>query len=233
MAIAVVVGLRDTRSIAYGIGVQLAHQGITVIYGYQPRNKGSALPAASGTVAFPLEITDPISVENFVKQVTSLGKIDYLVHSVAFARKEHLRASFFDVDLAGWNLAMQVSTYSFLDMVRRFAQYMHTNGSILTLSYRGSHEAVQGYHLMGACKAALESTAVYLAKELPHLRINCLVAPPVDTSAARAIEGFDALRDKGFVSNMDIGERAVEILLHEKESGKIIKWERITDSKNG
>lgn len=223
MAIAVVLGLRDTSSITYGIGVQLSHQGITVLYGYQPRNKGSALPAAGGTVAFPLEITDPLSVDNFVKQVTSLGKIDYLVHCIAFAKKEHLRGSFFDVDLAGWNLAMQVSTYSFIDIVRRLAPHMNAKGSILTMSYRGSREFVKGYHLMAACKAALESSVVYLSKELPHLRINCLIAPPVNTTAARAIEGFDALKNET-MSNTDVGERAVEILIHEKESGKVINW---------
>ena len=224
---AIVLGLRDQRSIALGIGEALSYSGARVIYGYQPRHSVSALSALPrGTVSFPLEVTDEKSMDDFVKRVSeSAGNIDYFVHSIAFAKKEHLRGSFFTVDLEGWNLAMRVSAYSFLDLVRKISPHLNKGAGILTLTYKGSAVPARGYHLMGACKAALEACVRYLAYELPEFRINALSCPAITTSSSIAVEDIENQIDPS-ITIQDIGNSAVKILTYQY-TGKIVRFEEL------
>ena len=224
MKTAVIIGLRDDKSLAWGIGKALMDKDVQVIFGYQQRNKATVLPLLKECVGFPIEITDSASINRFVEETKKITKkVDFLVHSIAFAKKEHLQGSLLDVNLEGWNLAMHVSAYSLIELIRAFKPLLQES-SVLTLTYRGSRQVVKGYHLMGACKAALESEVKYLAEELrPNIRVNALSAPAMPTTAAKAIESFEKLyANEKKISLEQLGKAAVNILFS-KKTGEIIQ----------
>ena len=123
------------------------------------------------------------------------GKIDFVVHSVAFANKEDLMGEFIDTSLDGWNLALGVSAYSLVTISRCAKPVMNEGGSIFALTYLGSEMVVTNYNIMGVAKAALEASVRYLAYDLGKLgiRVNAISAGPVKTLAAKGISGFDKM----------------------------------------
>ena len=120
------------------------------------------------------------------------GKIDFVVHAVAFANREDLTGEFINTSREGWDLALGVSSYSLVSLARNAKPIMNEGGSILALTYLGGEKVVANYNVMGVAKAALESSARYLAENLGKhgIRVNCISAGAVKTLAASGIDGF-------------------------------------------
>jgi enoyl-[acyl-carrier protein] reductase I len=125
------------------------------------------------------------------------GKINFLVHSIAFAPPQELRNPYLQMSRAGWRLAMEISVYSLVAVSREAAPLMTDGGTIITISYYGGEKVIPGYNVMGVCKAALEHSVRYLAWDLgrQNIRVNCISAGPMRTLSAAGIAGFDQLRE--------------------------------------
>jgi enoyl-[acyl-carrier protein] reductase I len=125
------------------------------------------------------------------------GRLDFLIHAIAFAPPQELRDPYVQMSRAGWHLAMDISVYSLVAVCRAAAPLMPDGGSIVTLSYYGGEKVIPGYNVMGVCKAALEHSVRYLAWDLGRkkVRVNCISAGPLRTLSAAGIAGFDELRD--------------------------------------
>ncbi|MBI2138351.1 enoyl-ACP reductase, partial [Candidatus Woesearchaeota archaeon] len=137
-------------------------------------------------------------IENFFEKVQKdFGKVDFIVHSVAFAKKIFLEGKFYNVDRKGYNTAQEVSAYSLTAIVKAALKFnvLNEHGSILTMTYLGSEKAVQNYNIMGVAKAALESSVRYLAMDLGDkgIRVNAISAGPIPTLAASGIAGFEEI----------------------------------------
>jgi enoyl-[acyl-carrier protein] reductase I len=125
------------------------------------------------------------------------GGLDFVVHCIAYARKEDLEGAFLDTSREGFLLALEVSAFSLTRICREAATRMGEGGSVVTLTYLGGERAVPGYNVMGVAKASLESSVRYLASELgPRgIRVNAISAGPIQTLAARGIAGFSQIFD--------------------------------------
>ena len=141
------------------------------------------------------------------------GKLDFLIHSIAFAPPEDLRKPYVESSRAGWHLAMDISVYSLVAVSRAAAPLMTQGGSIITLSYFGGEKVMPGYNLMGVCKAALEHSVRYLAWDLGRksIRVNAISAGPVRTLSAMGVTGFDQMREHAIEKsclgrNVELGE---------------------------
>jgi enoyl-[acyl-carrier protein] reductase I len=191
---AVVFGLANKRSIAWGIALKLHEAGATLAICYQnERMKLEAqslideLPGASG---FQCDVSSDAEVESlFAAFKEKFGKVDILVHAVAFAPPEDLRGSFTSTSREGFRIALDVSVYSLIAVTRAAAPLMTEGGSIMTLSFYAAEKVVPNYNVMAIAKAALECTVRYLAWDLgaKNIRVNAISAGPIKTLAARGV----------------------------------------------
>ena len=133
--------------------------------------------------------------EFFGKVEREFGKVDFLVHSIAFAKKEHLQGKFYEVDRRGYQVAQEVSSYSLAELTRRTAPLMNDNGSVIAMTFDGSLRVYPNYNVMGVAKAALEANVRYIANDLGEkgIRVNAISAGPVKTLAASGIADFDTM----------------------------------------
>jgi len=194
---AVVFGLANKRSIAWGIAQKLHAAGATLAICYQnERMKLEAedlikeLPGASG---FQCDVSSDSEIEKlFAALKDKYTKLDILVHAVAFAPAADMHAEFIDTSRDGFRIAMDVSVYSLIAVSRGAAPLMTDGGSIIAMSYYGAEKVVPHYNVMGVAKASLEASTRYLAYDLgpKKIRVNCISAGPVNTLAARGISGF-------------------------------------------
>jgi enoyl-[acyl-carrier protein] reductase I len=191
---AVVFGLANKRSIAWGIAQKLHEAGATLAICYQnERMKADAeeliaeLPGASG---FQCDVSNDQEIETLFAAIREkYGKIEILVHAVAYAPVEELRGEFITTSREGFRIAHDVSVYSLIAVSRAAAPLMTDGGSIMTLSYFGAEKVVPNYNVMGVAKAALEATVRYLAWNLgpANIRVNAISAGPIKTLAARGV----------------------------------------------
>jgi enoyl-[acyl-carrier protein] reductase I len=191
---AVVFGLANKRSIAWGIAQRLHQAGATLAICYQnERMKLEAqglideLPGASG---FQCDVSSDAEVESlFAAFKEKFQKVDILVHAVAFAPPEDLRGSFTNTTREGFRIALDVSVYSLIAVTRAAAPLMTEGGSIMTLSFYAAEKVVPNYNVMAVAKAALECTVRYLAYDLgaKNIRVNAISAGPIKTLAARGV----------------------------------------------
>ncbi|HMD75754.1 MAG TPA: enoyl-ACP reductase [Terracidiphilus sp.] len=191
---AVVFGLANKRSIAWGIAQKLHAAGATLAICYQnERMKPDAeeliaeLPGAAG---FQCDVSNDAEIETlFAALQQKYGKLDVLVHAVAYAPAEELRGEFLLTTREGFRIAHDVSVYSLIAVSRAAAPLMTEGGSIITLTYFGSVKVVPNYNVMGVAKAALEATVRYLAWNLgpKNIRVNAISAGPIKTLAARGV----------------------------------------------
>jgi enoyl-[acyl-carrier protein] reductase I len=199
---AVVFGLANKRSIAWGIAQKLHAAGATLAICYQnERMKPDAeeliaeLPGAAG---FQCDVSNDAEIETlFAALQQKYGKLDILVHAVAYAPVEELRGEFLSTTREGFRIAHDVSVYSLIAVTRAAAPLMTEGGSIITLTYFGSVKVVPNYNIMGVAKAALEATVRYLAWNLgpKNIRVNAISAGPIKTLAARGVGALgDMLR---------------------------------------
>ncbi len=194
---AVVFGLANKRSIAWGIAQKLHAGGAQLVITYQnERLKEECiglLAELPGARAFQCDVSrDEEIAALFAELKSTYGKIHTLVHSVAYAPAEELKGDFLSTSREGFRIAHDVSVYSLVALARAAAPLMEDGGSIITLTYYGSEKVVPKYNVMGVAKAALEATVRYLAYDLGkrRIRVNAISAGPVKTLAARGIAGF-------------------------------------------
>jgi enoyl-[acyl-carrier protein] reductase I len=191
---AVVFGLANKRSIAWGIAQKLHEAGATLAICYQnDRMKleaQSLIDELSGASGFQCDVSNDNEIETlFAALKEKYGKLDILVHAVAFAPAAELRGEFIDTTREGFRIAHDVSVYSLIAVTRAAAPLMTEGGSILTLSFYAAEKVVPHYNVMAVAKAALESTVRYLAFNLGsrNIRVNAISAGPIKTLAARGV----------------------------------------------
>ena len=233
---ALVLGVANHRSIAWGIARELAARGARLVLTYQgDRFRGTLekLTAEAGmkdAVLLPCDVTNEAEIDAcFDAMKQAVGHLDMLAHCIAFANREDLEGNFRDTSREGWRIALEVSAYSMLSLARRAVPLMEGRaGSMIALSYLAAERAVPNYNVMGSAKAALEQVVRQLALELGPLgiRVNCISAGPIATLSARGIGGFSDILPaaaekaplKRNVTLDDIG-RAALFLLSEQASG--------------
>ncbi|WP_020675429.1 enoyl-ACP reductase FabI [Geopsychrobacter electrodiphilus] len=198
----IIFGLANDKSIAWGIAQQLKEAGAEIAYTYlnealekRVRPLATSLGA---NIILPCDVQDEAQLQAvFTELEKQWGKIDFVVHAVAFANREDLKNPFSQTSRAGFQLALDVSAYSLVSMTRAALPIMNEGGSIITMSYLGSMRAIPGYNIMGVAKAALEASVRYLAAELGQrgIRVNAISAGPIKTLAASGVANFnDKLR---------------------------------------
>ena len=195
-----IVGVANNRSIAYGIAKACKNQGAEIILTYQNEKLKSRVEKVANELdvknIYPLDVTSEEELKNLKESIErDYGKIDFLVHSVAFAPREALDGEFINTSKEAFKIAMEISVYSLIDLVRTIEPIMSDGGSILTLTYLGSQRYVPHYNVMGVAKAALEASVRYLAVDLGkrQIRINALSAGPIKTLAASGIGDFSEI----------------------------------------
>lgn len=195
-----VVGLANDRSLAWGCAQALRAQGAELAVTYQnEKAQPHVAPLATAlgaTILMPLDVTDEAQMAAVFDELGARwGRIDFLLHSIAFAPKADLHGRVIDSSAAGFAIAMDISCHSLVRLARLAEPLMADGGSILTMSFYGSEKVVPGYGIMGPVKAALEATVRYLAAEMGprRIRVNALSTGPVQTRAASGLAHFDAL----------------------------------------
>ena len=190
-----IMGVANKNSIAWAIAQQLAAQGAELAFTYQGdkllrRVKPLAESVGSDTLV-DCDVTNDDQMDAAFKAIeTKWGKIDFLVHAIAFAGKDQLAGSFVEqTTREGFKSALDISAYSFVDAARRASNIMNDGGSMVTLTYLGSERVVPNYNVMGVAKAALEACTRYIAADLgPRgIRVNAISAGPIKTLAAAGI----------------------------------------------
>ena len=193
----VIFGVSNTHGIAYGIAKQLFEAGAEIAFTYagevMEKRVRPIAESMNAKIIMNCDVTKEDEVKAVFAQIEKVyGKIDFVVHAVAFANREDLTGEFINTSRAGWDLAMGVSAYSLVSLARNARPLMNEGGSMLALTYLGSEKVVANYNIMAVAKAALEASARYLAYDLGRngVRVNCLSSGAVKTLAASGIDGF-------------------------------------------
>ena len=192
-----IMGVANNRSIAWGIAKACRAQGAEIAFTYQ----GDALkkrvePLASevgGLLVGHCDVTDPATLDAaFATLAEKWGKLDFLVHAIAFSDKSQLDGRYIDTTSDNFSRTMLISCYSFTAVAQRAEKLMQAGGSLLTLTYYGAEKWMPHYHVMGVAKAALEASVRYLAADLgqQQIRVNAISAGPIKTLAASGIGDF-------------------------------------------
>lgn len=209
---ALVVGIANDSSIAYGCAKAFAELGAEVAVTYlNDKAKKFVEPLAKevgAKIFLPLDVSQPGELEALFEQIRGQwGRLDLLVHSIAFAPKEDLQGGLLDCSAEGFSKAMDVSCHSFVRMARLSAPLMTEGGAMFAMSYHGAQKVVPTYNVMGPVKAALEASCRYLAYELGKkgIRVHAVSPGPVKTRAASGLKDFDLLLNEA-VQRAPVGE---------------------------
>lgn len=200
---AVITGIANKRSIAWGIARAFDREGAELALTYQndrlKENLDKLLPELSREPqVYPLDVTDDQSLANLRDALTQAWPdgVHSLVHSIAYAERQDLEGRFLDTSRQGYWLAQNVSAYSLTALTRALYPLMEAagGGSVITLTYQGSHRVMPNYNVMGVAKAALEASVRYLAHDLgkERIRINAISAGPIKTLAASGVKGISS-----------------------------------------
>lgn len=199
---ALVLGVANDRSLAWAIVKKLALAGATTAFTYGAASNAKRItPLVESTgskFSVLCDVTNASHWEN-LKEITTreLGKIDILVHSIAFASPDEISRPLVECSKRGFHEAMEISAYSFIEMVQVLRPLLAPNCSIMTLSNGGSNRVTPGYGIMGVAKAALESAVRYLSYDLggEGIRVNCISPGPVKTMSAMGVTNFNNYLD--------------------------------------
>ena len=191
-----VMGVANDRSIAWGIAKALADEGAELAFTYQGEAFGKRVEPLAESVGSDIlidcDVTDEASMDAaFATLADRWGKLDFVVHAIAFSDKAELTGRFVDTSRANFQNSLDISCYSFIDVARRAAPMMPGGGCLITLTYMGSNRVQPNYNVMGVAKAALESAVRYLANDLgpDGIRVNAISPGPMKTLAGAAIGG--------------------------------------------
>jgi enoyl-[acyl-carrier protein] reductase I len=221
---ALIMGLANDNSIAWGISKAFHAQGAELCFTYV----GDAIEkrvrplAASLGVDFiePCNVDSDADIDNLMVAIKNRwGTFDIIVHAIGFAKKEELAGDYLNVSREGFHIAMDISVYSLTGVIKAARPLLNSGGSVITLTYHGSQQVAQNYNVMGVAKAALEASVRYLASDLgpSNIRVNAISAGPIRTLAASGITGFkDLLKNfpdqaplRRLVTQEDVGNMAM------------------------
>jgi enoyl-[acyl-carrier protein] reductase I len=200
-----VMGVANDKSIAWGIASQLAAQGAELAFTYMGESLERRVRPLAESIGVkllvPADVTDDASMDAAFAQIErEWGRLDFLVHSVAFANKNELQGSFVEnTTREGFLLAMNVSAYSFVDAAKRASRLMPEGGSMVTMTYLGSERVIPNYNTMGVAKAALEACTRYIARDLgpKGIRVNAISAGAMRTLSLAGISGGRGMLSQG------------------------------------
>ena len=191
-----VMGVANDRSIAWGIARALAAQGAELAFTYQGEAFGKRVQPLAESVGsdilLDVDVTDDASLDAAFGRIGERwGKLDFVVHAIAFSDKNELTGRFINTTRENFRNSLTISCYSLIDVARRARPLMTDGGTILTLTYAGSNRVTPFYNVMGVAKAALESAVRYLANDLgpEGIRVNAISPGPMKTLAGAAIGG--------------------------------------------
>jgi len=197
----VVFGVANDRSIAWGITKALSQAGARIALTYQGDRLKERVEDLATNLKDPLTLPCDATDDDQIAQVfqslkEEFGEISFLVHSIAFANKEDLSGRYADTGREGYRMALEISAYSLLPMIRHAAPLMTEGGSVVAMTFDASQRVYPGYNVMGTAKAALEHGVRQLAYEFgeQNIRVNAISAGPLETLAARGISGFRDMR---------------------------------------
>jgi enoyl-[acyl-carrier protein] reductase I len=237
--VALVFGVANKNSIAWGITRRLHEEGATIGLSYAGEiMEKRVFPLAQEIGCDFVEPCDVTSDEQldalFAKAKERFGKIDTLVHCVAFANREDLGGRFVDISREGFKMALDISAYSLVAMAKRAAPLMLEGGSIMSLTYYAAEKVMPKYHVMAVAKAALETITRYLANDLgpQGIRVNAISAGPIKTLAAAGVPGFRLMLKysekaaplRRLVSQEEVGDTALYLAsdLSRSVTGEVI-----------
>jgi enoyl-[acyl-carrier protein] reductase I len=197
---ALVTGIANNRSIAWGIAQQLHQAGANLGVTYLPDEKGrfekkvrDLVEPLNPSFFVPCNVQNEAQIEStFATVAQQWGQLDILIHCLAFADKEGLTGDFSAISREAFSQALDISTYSLIRLAKSAKPLMRSGGSIVTLSYLGGVKVIPNYNLMGIAKAGLEMSVRYLAAELgsQNVRVNAISAGPIRTLASSAVGGI-------------------------------------------
>jgi enoyl-[acyl-carrier protein] reductase I len=192
-----VMGVANDRSIAWGIAKAVADQGAELAFTYQGEALEKRVRPLAQTVGaktvLPCDVTDDASLDRVFETLRGeWGRLDFLVHAIAFSDKEELKGRYLATSRRNFAQTLDISCYSFTACAQRAAPLMTEGGSLLTLTYYGAERVMPHYNVMGVAKAALEASVRYLAADLGgrNIRVNAISAGPIKTLAASGIGDF-------------------------------------------
>ena len=222
-----IMGLANDKSIAWGIARICNEQGAELAFTYQGEMMGKRVkPLAQSLdsrIVLPCDVSDPASMDAaFATLQQEWGKLDFLVHCIAFSDKSELRGRYIDTSPENFQLTMNVSVYSFTAVAQRAEKMMDAGASMLTLTYYGAEKVLPHYNVMGVAKAGLDMSVKYMARDLgPRgIRVNALSAGPIKTLAASGIGDFRYILKwnelnaplRRNVNQLDVGKAAMYLL---------------------
>jgi enoyl-[acyl-carrier protein] reductase I len=196
----IVFGVANKRSIAWASAQALAGAGARLAFTYQNErlreNVESLAKDLPGAVLSQCDVVKPEEVEQtFARVKEEFGRLDFLVHSLAFAPREALEGEYVNTSLEAFQTALEISAYSLATLARAAQPLMTEGGSIVSMSYYGAEKVVPNYNVMGVAKAALEASTRYIASDLGkhNIRVNAISAGPINTLAARGVGNMGAM----------------------------------------
>jgi enoyl-[acyl-carrier protein] reductase I len=197
----IIFGVANKRSIAWATALALKEHGARLAFTYQGdrlKENVESLTSESmpDSLVLSCDVTKQEEVDEAFKRVgQEFGRLDFLIHSIAFAPREALGGEYLNTSREAFLTALEISAYSLPQLARAAAPLMTEGGSIVTMSYYGAEKVVAGYNVMGVAKSALESSTRYLAKDLGprNIRINAISAGPIQTLSARGVSDFSSM----------------------------------------
>ena len=197
---ALIFGVANNRSIAYGIAKVFKENGARLALNYLGEALKKRVEPISQELQSEFIFDCDVSRDDQIQAAANLvqekwGEVDILVHSVAYAQREDLQGRFIDTSRKGFQIAMDISAYSLVRLCQAFEPMFSDDASVMTITYYGSQKVIKNYNVMGVAKAALEASVRYLAVDLgqKNVRINAISAGPIKTLAASGISGFKTI----------------------------------------
>ena len=192
-----VMGVANNRSIAWGIARACAGHGAELAFTYQGealrKRVGPLAESVNSPLVLPCDVSDMASIDQVFAEIgETWGKLDFVIHAIAYADKEELTGRYVDTSAENFRQSLFISCYSFTAIAQRAEKLMADGGSLLTLTYYGAEKVMPHYNVMGVAKAALEASVRYLAADLGKqaIRVNGISAGPIKTLAASGIGDF-------------------------------------------
>ena len=194
----IIFGVANKRSIAWATALALHGAGARLAFTYQGDRlkenvEGLTSEAMPNSLVLPCDVSKQEEVdETFSRLAMEFGRLDFVIHSIAFAPREALEGDYMKVERDAFVTALEISAYSLTQLARAAAPLMAEGGSIVTMTFHGADKVYQGYNVMGVAKAALESSVRYLAADLGprNIRVNAISAGPIQTLSARGVSGL-------------------------------------------
>ncbi|MBN1146897.1 MAG: enoyl-ACP reductase [Anaerolineales bacterium] len=236
---ALIFGVANKRSIAWGIAQAFHEQGATLGLSYagevlERRVRPLAEEIGCAFVE-PCDVSQDSQIQRVAEQAAeTFGNVDILVHSIGFADRDELTGPYYTTSREGFHLAMDISVYSFTALAKAFQPILRPGGALLTMTYYGSEKVAPHYNVMGVAKAALEASVRYLAYDFGRhgVRVNAISAGPIRTLAAAGVAGFKLMYNKYSdvaplhenISIEDVGQAAVFLCsgLSSKTTGQVL-----------